>query len=214
MLPALRNAFLLLLDTILPPKPRTERTRRRSLADIPLEPLQLHLLGAQITTLMDYRDPAAQDLIRSLKYDGSQHAARIAAEMLAGFLREEIAEHGSFSTRKAMLVAVPLHSSRERERGFNQVQLLLDSLPEDLRPLAAKDVLERGKATSPQTRFARTERLSNVAGAFTLHSEANVGNCHVYLIDDVTTTGATLVNASQPLRRAGATVSLIALARA
>lgn len=205
------------LDVVLPLKDRGARTKARSLADIPVSPTSHAMLGASITTLMEYRDPAVEDLIRALKYDGSSHAARLTAGVLADYLREELSASRVFSARRVLLVPVPLHKSRARERGWNQIELVLKALPKEFRDgtisTFAPHALSRTRATRPQTRLPRAERLSNVAGAFSL-AEGAAGGTHVLLFDDVTTTGATLVNAANPLRRAGAEVTLIALARA
>jgi predicted amidophosphoribosyltransferase len=74
-------------------------------------------------------------------------------------------------------------------------------------------VLMRTKPTPQQARLTRHERLKNVADAFEADAKLAAGS-HVILIDDVTTTGATLASAAKPLRKAGAKVSLVALARA
>ena len=218
MFSVLKTTFDAILDAILPLKARTARTKDRTLADIPLTPQTHDLLGVRITTLMDYRGPAVEDLIRSLKYDGSGHAARLAASVLTDYLREEIASSRTFSARKVLIVPVPLHKARSRERGWNQIELVLRALPEEFRggelATLAPEVLARMRATKPQTRLPRSERLSNVAGAFVCTNESLVRDANILLIDDVTTTGATLANAATPLRRAGANVTLLALARA
>lgn len=202
----------------MPLKERSARTNTRAPEDIPLSPTVHDLLGVRITTLMDYREAAVEDLVRALKYDGSAHAAHLAAAIIADYLREEIASHRQFSQKPVLLMPVPLHRTRTRERGFNQIELVLKALPKEMRDgtraRLSSDVLVRERATKPQTRLPRTKRLSNVAGAFTLTSPETVRGACVYLFDDVTTTGATLANAATPLRRAGADVSLIALARA
>lgn len=207
-----------LFDLVLPRRERRVRTEARQLEDIPLSPMPHDLLGVRITTLMDYQNPAVEDLIRSLKYDGSAYAAKLAAALLADYLREEISSSRAFSARKILIIPVPLHRSRSRERGWNQIELVLKALPEEFRDGTtasfAPHALARTRATKPQTRLPRSERLSNVAGAFVLIDEAAVRNVQVFLIDDVTTTGATLANAANPLRRAGANVTLLALARA
>ena len=213
-----QSIFDAVLDAILPLRERSQRTKERTLEDIPLSPVVHELLHARITTLMEYQREEVQDLIRSLKYDGSAHAAALAAGVLADYLREELSSQKMFSTRKILLVPIPLHASRKKERGYNQIELVLKALPQEFRDGSlsslAPDGLIRSRATSPQTRLSRSERLSNVAGAFSLHEPQDLKKTHIFLIDDVTTTGATLVNAATPLRRAGAEVTLLALARA
>ena len=214
----LRTAFDAVIDSVMPPKERTRRARALTLEELPLNPTVHEMLGLRITTLMDYRVDAVRDLVQSLKYDGAGVAAELTAKLLAEFLHEELAAERSFSQRRILLVPLPLHTSREYERGFNQIARALSYLPAELRDgtraTLAENVLERTRATLPQTHFSRAERLSNVAGAFGCPKPNIVQNTHVFLIDDVATTGATLVNAATPLRRAGATVSLVALARA
>lgn len=207
-----------IFDTILPLRGRSARTKARTAEDIPLIPTVHELLQTHITTLMDYRQSEVQDLIRSLKYDGSGYAAQLAAQLLADFLREEISSQRAFSQRKILIVPVPLHSSRARERGFNQIELVLKALPEEFRngtlSTLMPGALVRTRETEQQTHLHRSERLSNVAGAFEVFEPDFVNKKHIFLIDDVTTTGATLVNAAAPLRRSGAEVTLLALARA
>ncbi|OGG53500.1 hypothetical protein A2851_04240 [Candidatus Kaiserbacteria bacterium RIFCSPHIGHO2_01_FULL_53_29] len=214
----LRAVLEVILDAILPLRARSARTKERKAEDIPLMPTVHNLLDVHITTLMDYQNPAVQDLVRSLKYDGSGYAAQLAATLLADFLREEISSHRAFSQHKILIVPIPLHTSRARERGFNQIELVLKALPQEFRDgtlaTLVSECLARTRETKPQTRLPRSERLSNVAGAFEVVNVDLVHKTKIFLIDDVTTTGATLANAATPLRRAGAEVTLLALARA
>ena len=207
-----------MLDVVLPRRGRSVRTQKLAPENIPVFPAVADLLQNRITTLMDYKEPAVEDLIRSLKYDGSSHAANLCAHALADFLREELSSTRQFSSRKILLVPVPLHKSRARERGFNQIELVLKRLPEEFRNgelcALALRALARVRATEQQTRLSRGERIKNVAGAFAVLDGNLVRDAHIFLIDDVTTTGATLVNAAAPLMEADAEVTLIALARA
>lgn len=218
VLGVVRRFFVGVLDAVLPLRERTARTNARSLADIRVMPTSHELLGETITTILDYRDQATQDLVRALKYDGSSAAASLAASALADYLREEIANAKQFSPREILLVPIPLHRARKRERGFNQIEIVLRALPIEFRDgtlsMLASDVLERERATKQQTKLSRSERLKNIVGAFVVPDPSLIKNSHIFLIDDVATTGATLVHAGKPLERSGARVSLLALARA
>ena len=213
-----KSACEAVLDAVMPLSERAARTKARSAEEIPLSPTVHDLLRVQITTLMEYQNTAVQDLIRSLKYDGSGHAAHLAATLLADYLREEIDSQRTFSQKNILIVPVPLHKSRARERGFNQIEIVARALPREFLDgtlsRLGEHLLERTRETKQQTRLSRSERLSNVAGAFALAEGADVKKSHIFLIDDVTTTGATLANAATPLRKAGAEVTLLALARA
>ncbi len=213
MLRAFASFIQSVLDTILPRKERIVRIDQYSLEDIPVSPHEHEMCGVQITTLMQYRTQAVEDLIKALKYDKSGHAARLLAGALEEYLREEIANLKAFSTKRVVLVPVPLHSSRLRERGFNQVEKVLQNLPKEFKDGTVSSIdsksLTRTRATPQQTRLSRSERLQNVAGAFALAKAPE--NAHIILIDDVTTTGATLAAAAKPLARES---TLLALAHA
>jgi ComF family protein len=121
-----------------------------------------------------------------------------------------------------VIVAVPLHPSRRRERGFNQSELLAAGLARALRqrsdgtaPQIAKACLRRKRATPPQTGLSVAARRENLRGAFEVIKPEQVRGRHIVLIDDVMTTGATLSGCARALKRAGAAqVMGLALARA
>lgn len=215
MLRAFASFIQSLLDIILPRKERVLRIDQYRVEDIPISPQEHDACGVHITSLMHYRVQAVDDLIRALKYDRFGHAARLLAGVLAEYLREEIANIRAFSAKPVVLVPVPLHSSRLRERGFNQVEKILSYLPDEFKDgtisRVVTDALVRTRATPQQTRLSRTERLKNVEGAFAAEGFALRGS-HIILIDDVTTTGATLAEAAKPL--AGETVTPLTLAHA
>lgn len=205
----------MLVDTILPPRART--VRLRTAHALAIAPQSETLLGTRITTLAPYHTPGMEDAIRALKYDGAARAAKLLAAALEDFLREEIAVARTTSARPIILVPMPLHRSRERERGFNQIERVLTHLPDEFRDgtLARIEthVIFRVRATPQQTRLSRAERLENVRDAFSSDSK-RLGRAQVFLIDDVCTTGATLSTCAQAAEEAGAQVTAIALARA
>ena len=101
------------------------------------------------------------------------------------------------------LVPVPLHSARLRERGFNQAELLARELARLLDAPLSTGALRRTKDTSSQVSTStRAERLKNVREAFA--PTGGVDGATIVLVDDVTTTGATLLAAAQALLSAGA----------
>ena len=205
-----------ILDAVLPRKQRTVAIDGYTEENLHVSPEEHEAGGKRILTLLSYRDRATEDLIRAVKYDGSTHAAQLLAGVLEEYLREEIAQLKMFSTKPIFLVPIPLHSSRERERGFNQIELILKNLSVEFRGGAAcraAPLLKRTRATPPQTKLSRSSRLKNVQGAFAVTTQ-EIKNTHLFVIDDVTTTGATLCEAAKTLEKSGASVSLLALARA
>lgn len=111
------------------------------------------------------------------------------------------------------VVPIPLHRTRELERGYNQARMLAQGVADTLdRPLR-DDLLSRPRPTRSQTNLSREERWKNVRGAFAA-DEASAGNRWL-LVDDVLTTGSTAVAAALTLTDADAdAVSLATLALA
>jgi ComF family protein len=214
---ALKSTLVAVSEVLLPERARAKRVRARSVGDFPLCPTPHELLGQTITTLLNYKDSGVSDLVRALKYEHSAHAAELCAQAFADYLREEVSSMRAFSPRPILLAPIPLHKNRVRSRGFNQMEKVLKRLPAEFKDgtlaTLTLNALARVIDTPQQARLSRPERLRNVANAFSAN-ETLVRGTHILLIDDVTTTGATLVSAARPLKRAGARVTLIALARA
>jgi ComF family protein len=122
---------------------------------------------------------------------------------LADTLGQLLAERYPFAPT-ALLVPVPLHLSRLRERGFNQAVLLAHRLGRARGLRVASRALVRTRATRSQPGLAAADRRANLAGAFTLRPDAAVAGHEVVLIDDVLTTGATADACATVLRAAGA----------
>jgi ComF family protein len=101
-----------------------------------------------------------------------------------------------------VIVPVPLHPSRQLQRGYNQATLLAQELGSRLRCPVMKEVLVRIKATAPQVDLDAQERRDNVRNAFRCRDTSLAGK-HVLLIDDVCTTGSTLESACVALREIG-----------
>ena len=165
-----------------------------------------------------YRTALVREAIRALKFRGSPHAATLLAHALYPLLLDHVSETLLFAPGETvLLVPVPLSRRRERERGYSQSRLLAEALVElaHIPELAlAPDVLVRNKDTKPQTKTrSRKERLENVRGCFSVPDGGRVRGRHIILVDDVTTTGATLGEAHSALLTAGA-ASVLSLAAA
>ncbi len=102
-----------------------------------------------------------------------------------------------------LVVPVPLHLTRLKERGFNQSGLLAGEFARKLRVPVSFDTIIRKNRTEPQTRLNRRERLKNVKGAFELSGAKSVRGRRILLVDDVFTTGTTLSECARTLKRKG-----------
>lgn len=114
-----------------------------------------------------------------------------------------------------LLVSVPLHVKRLRERGFNQAHLLIRRWARQDGIVLEGLTLIRSRWTEPQTTLSRTERRKNIKGAFSLRHPEKIKGRKVLLVDDVYTTGATVNECARVLMKAGAEfVDVLTLARA
>ena len=148
-----------------------------------------------------------REAIHHLKYSGRTSLA----EPLGSYLE---ASWRSASLPADLIVPVPLHVARQRERGYNQSALLAMPLSRVSKLPVVEPALKRVKATSPQVTLNAAERKANVCEAFEACGDLVQGR-RVLLVDDVCTTGATLESSSIALRQAGAaSVWALTLARA
>jgi ComF family protein len=162
--------------------------------------LGLHELGGAATALA-YTGTAAT-LLRRFKFDGRRDALRA----LMGPLAARAAE-----LPPGAIVPVPRHAARIRELGADPVRTLARALARRSGRAFLGGALHRTRAAPPQTGLAHAARRANVRGSFQARPAAVYGRS-LLLLDDVTTTGATLEEARRALARAGARVSALALA--
>lgn len=150
-----------------------------------------------------------RELIHMFKYAGMQPLARPLGLHLAQAL-----DDAPFP-KPDVVVPVPLHKKRLRQRGFNQAQLLAQQLGRSFQiPVAPRGLL-RVRPTAAQAGLSGSARRDNLASAFAPGDPAAVRGQKVLLVDDVLTTGATAHACARTLRRAGAEeVAVLTLARA
>ena len=147
--------------------------------------------------------------LHELKYRGRRRvAARLAEAVLAEAGSAPVLADGT------VLVPVPLHPRRRRERGFNQAELLAAELAKRAGLQVASGALVRRIDTPSQTGLSAAARRANMAGAFAVRGRAQVAGHVVVLVDDVLTTGATARACARALLQAGATeIRLLTAAR-
>lgn len=140
-----------------------------------------------------------RDLIHRFKYSHEYHLRHQLAAWAAMGLEDERLRNPDFDA----LVPVPLHSTRRREREFNQAEVIADLLAKRCgKPLL--NALQRIRYTDSQTRHDRAERMENLRGAFCMRQRKDVLNRHLVLVDDVFTTGSTVEECARVLTAAGA----------
>jgi ComF family protein len=158
-------------------------------------------------SLLYYRPPAS-DLIRSLKFSGNLSGiATFRALITHANLLEAFADPD-------IILPVPLHARRLRERGFNQALVIAKGCLPDWKDKIETGLLLRHRLTTPQSLLSGKERRSNLKNVFYLADPGRVAGAKVLLVDDVYTTGSTVNECSRILRGAGAErIEVITLAR-
>ncbi len=176
-------------------------------------PITRRLMGRfplQSATAMFYfvKDTPIQQLLHRIKYLGQKEAA----EALGRQYGRELIELEPYRDID-LVIPVPLHPSREHQRGYNQSAWLARGLADGLGRPVDERALSRTRKTETQTHKSRQERLFNTEGAFRVRDFRRVVGKHVLLVDDVMTTGATLEACALPLLQVdGVQLSIVTLA--
>lgn len=149
-------------------------------------------------------DRRAEAIVHALKYG--------ARPRVSGTLGGELARAAAHLRRADIVLEVPLHPARERERGYNQSARLAVALGESLGVPRIGGILRRARPTRAQARLGPRERRDNVRGAFRVEAPDWVRDRRVLVVDDVMTTGATLEACLSVLAEAGARPAGVVLA--
>ncbi len=148
-----------------------------------------------------------QKLIHWMKYRNRPDIARFLGQHFGRALA------GTAFEKADVLIPVPLHPSRQRERGYNQSWHIARGMAEKLNKEVLQGILIRNRRSSSQTRKTRLERWENVKDIFRVEQVEAIMHKHILLVDDVVTTGATLeACATELLKVEGVKVSIAVLA--
>ena len=154
-------------------------------------------------------DGVVREVIHRFKYNHRYYLRRVLGEWLA----DNLADARLQAQPADRIVPVPLHPTRERERGFNQARELANLLARRA-GVPVCDALLRIRYTTTQTRLTHETRIQNLRNAFRMRKSVDVRNLHLLLIDDVLTTGSTVDECARVLKEAGvASVRVVAVAR-
>lgn len=170
------------------------------LPDNPVEKLFWGRLPLQSASSLYYfnKGGAIQKLLHEIKYKGN----RALAIQLGKNLGKAIAQYHAPGSVDA-LIPLPLFPKKERQRGYNQAQLISEGISLVTGLPVLTDVIIRPEHTETQTKKGRLERWKNIDGKFELKDPDAIKGKTLMLVDDVVTTGATLDSCGQELFKAG-----------
>ena len=143
-----------------------------------------------------------RDLIHLLKYEQVLPAAGVLGKMLAAAIRKL-----NLCDQNLLVVPVPLHTSKKRQRRFNQAESIARAALKELSGMTAQldaGALRRVRRTVSQIGLTRPQRRENIRGAFDVAHLSKVAGRSILLVDDVLTTGTTASECARILRKAGA----------
>lgn len=167
-----------------------------------------------IFAVFDYGNHTVQRIIRSAKYyrksEGIIALSKAAAPHIVEYIGGKLQ---SLTPQTIILVPIPQHKRKTHARGFNQSEIIARTLKESIEGATMFALLEKKRATKPQAHIHnKRERLQNLIGS--MHAKKSLGRTSLYIVvDDVTTTGATCIEAIRAIKNSGAhNVLAVALA--
>ncbi len=198
-----------LLDTFFP--------KERSIAEIEelftsgkveMLPLAPECPRAWMHALFHYKHSGVRLLVWQIKFKGNPILVRSIGSCLSEEIVAYFEEHSSFASKDWLLIPIPATALHKKEKGFNQTELLCRAtMKYDTKNFVSYNphVLQKIKQTKPQVELRnKSQRLKNLEGAYCVTLGAKIEGKNIILIDDVITTGSTLIEARRALRGAGA----------
>lgn len=157
-----------------------------------------------------YKDSLVQNLLHNLKYRGQEE---IGVE-LGKWLGQELKQSIKYQDIN-IVIPVPLHKRRMRERGYNQVEKFGIEIAKSLNAKYVNSVLKKISYNKKQSKHERTNRWTNTVETFGTQNESLLVNKHILLVDDIVTTGATIescINVLQSIPGIKISVATMAIA--
>lgn len=201
----MKKLLVTIFDALFPRRPNDAAIAGFSPADFYAKTPRWHgEVYPGMDAIFHYKDRAAKAMVKELKGSRSTHAARIAAFALADRLLEK-------GIRDAIIIPMPISKKRRKKRGYNQCELIAEFLMRELtaRGLDAgfevrTDILEHPVDTVKFALESRAGRLKAAEGIFRARASLSHIKKRIIVIDDVITTGSTMREAIETLRKAGA----------
>ncbi|MBU4348404.1 ComF family protein [Patescibacteria group bacterium] len=152
-----------------------------------------------LASATSYNNKAIKNIIHFLKYKKWKSLENIIKPIIEKYL-EDI----NYNFEDFIIVPIPLHPDRQKERGFNQSEIIGQIICNKLNLRLENKIIQRIRYTEPQAKSKTSEeRKNNIKNCFALVNSKKVKNKNIILIDDIHTTGLTINEASKTLKNAG-----------
>lgn len=156
--------------------------------------------GYLLAATTDYQNQAIKNLIWSFKYQGWQNISNFLKCLIEKYL-----DKLQFNFKNYVLVPIPLHKYRQKERGFNQSEIIAKNVAEKLNLKIILNCLVRTQDTKSQAETKNIkQREENIKNCFIIENPSLIEKKNIILVDDVHTSGSTISEAARQLRSAGA----------
>lgn len=150
-------------------------------------------------------DGIIKELIHNFKYGKKDYLGATLSRLIIEFIKEYSLPMDFVD----LIVPIPLHETKLREREFNQAQILGGHIAKEFNKIVSDDILIRNRYTNSQTGLEFEKRLSNIKGSFSISGKNSVKGKNILLLDDVLTTGATSSEAAYILKNSGANIVFV-----
>ncbi|MCK5021625.1 MAG: ComF family protein [Candidatus Pacebacteria bacterium] len=157
-------------------------------------------------SILNYKNKLVKEAIWSLKFKNNQKIAKLFAQIIYDVLVEELGDLKlSINFDKPILITIPMTRKKQRERGYNQVNLIaqeLAKLDNNNSFEYQKNILKKTRETLPQSRIRnKKDRKDNLKGCFKVIMPKRIKNRNIILLDDVLTSGATIQEVVSTLKK-------------
>ena len=176
-----------------------EEYRKKATASLKVETVSG---GPEIYSLFSYKDPLVRTLVLNMKYRRNRAFFSLAGKLVYQELIEILEELNLWSYFiDPIIVPVPISNKKRRERGYNQTEEILKNLKGfEVR----NDLVKKTTHTKNQTGLSGKERKKNLKDAFVVINKQHIAGRNIIIFDDVITTGTTITEIAQTLKKAGA----------
>ena len=197
-----------ILDAIFPPRDTELLVRSATFSSLEelIIPSKVQIEADTVTTLLPYRSRLVQAFILEAKFYNNKKAQEFLGKILSQYLTYIWSNLPKQSIQQILVIPVPLGKKRRKERGYNQIEEIAKHIVHPSIVLEPK-ILNRSRETKPQMTLKRSSRLLNMRSAFVISPNFKENlrpNSQILyiIVDDVVTTGSTLLAAKETLSKA------------